>query len=170
MKKENARFFESGKTVLVILIPFLVAQAYFLWANLSHETGKYMFVEYFQPFIFLLIAGIGCAFIICFTFYLQKKNVSSWLTYLGRHSLYIYVAHVMAFAAVRIILNQFFGIENVVAILISGIFAALIIPLLLYNFAVRNNIRWIFTLEKVENKENNQSPQKVAMPAVNNND
>ncbi len=168
LRKENYRFFESGKTVLVLLCPFIAAQAYFLWANVNNTTDKYMYVEYFQPFVFLLIAVIGCAFVVSFTFYLQKKNRFQWLTYLGRHSLYIYVSHVMAFATVRVVLNQFLGIENVFVILISGIFAAITVPLFLYNFAVKNHFRWIFTLEKTEEKGKVKLPQQMAVPSINN--
>ncbi len=154
LDSKKQRFFESGKTLLIMLVPFSAAQIYFLLQNINHSTSKYMFVEYYQPLIFLLIALIGCAFIISLTFYLQKKDVLKWLTVLGRHSLYIYVAHVIAFSCVRIILSKVLGIQNVAVILISGILSGLIIPLLLYKLTVRFNIRWLFTLEKVPSAEN----------------
>ena len=164
LNKNNQSYFESGKTVLLMFIPFIGAQAYFLIQNLQHTTSKYMFVEYYQPFVFLLIAIIGCAFIISVTFFLQKRNVFSWLTYLGRHSLHIYVAEVIAFGAVRIILNNLLGIENVAVLLISGIIAGIIIPLLLYRLAVKMNMRWIFTLEKEPAVENRNRLNPIINP------
>lgn len=163
LDKKYHPYFESGKTVGLMFLPFVVAQVYFLFQNLQQNTSKYMFVEYYQPFIFLLIAITGCAFIICLTFYLQKKDIFKWLPGLGRHSLYIYVAHVIAFAAVRILFSKFLGIQNVPVILLCGIAAGILAPLLLYKVAVRMNMRWIFTLEKetAENKEVNLAANEI---------
>jgi fucose 4-O-acetylase-like acetyltransferase len=154
LDKANQKYFESGKTLLVLIIPFAAAQTYFLLQNLSHSTLKYMYVEFYQPFIFLLIAFIGCAFVISLTFFLQKKDVLKWLKILGRNSLYIYVSHVIIFSCVRITLSKFFGIQNVAVILISCISTGLIIPVFLYKRAEILNMRWIFTLEKTENENN----------------
>lgn len=159
---KNHKHFESGKILLLLFIPFLVVQTYFLLENLNHNVLKYMYVEYYQPFIFLIVAIVGCAFIINLTFYLQKKNVLRWLTYVGRHSLYIYVSQVMAFAALRIFLTTFLHVHNIFIILISGIIAGVCIPLLLYGLAVRFNMRWIFTLEK----DNSVRPERPLTPAV----
>jgi fucose 4-O-acetylase-like acetyltransferase len=148
LDKKNRSFLESGKLLLLLLVPFIGGQIYFLLTNLNHSTSKYMHVEFYQPFIFLLIAFMGCAFVISLTFYLQKKNVMQWLTVLGRNSLYIYVSHVIVFACVRIILSKFFGIQNVAVIILSGMISGLLVPLLLYRLAVQLKMRWLFTLEK----------------------
>lgn len=155
--RKNFRLFESGKLLLGMLVLFIGAQTYFLVANLHHETAKYMFVEYYQPFVFLLIAAIGCSFIINLTFVLQKRDVLRWLPELGRHSLYIYVAHVIVFAFVRIVLTRFLGITSIPFILLCGITFGLIVPVFLYKLAVKMNMRWIFTLEKQPEKENYSS-------------
>jgi fucose 4-O-acetylase-like acetyltransferase len=170
LDRKNHKYFESGKTLLVMFIPFILVQAYFLLENLNHNTQKYMYVEYYQPFIFLLIAIIGCAFIINLTFYLQKKGVMKWLTYVGRHSLYIYVGQVMAFASLRILLSKVLGIENVAVIIISGIIVGVCIPLLLYRLAVKFNMRWIFTLEKEDStKVEKPLPESVTLESSNGN-
>ena len=153
LDEKNRKYLESGKLLLFILVPFATGQVYFLTGNLNHSTPKYMHVEFYQPFIFLLIALTGCLFIINLTFYLQKRNSIKWLTVLGRNSLYIYVAHVIVFACVRIILNKLFGIQDVAIIMLSGMVSGLLVPVLLYRLAVRWNIRWIFTLEKKNESE-----------------
>jgi fucose 4-O-acetylase-like acetyltransferase len=165
LNPKNKRYFESGKTVLLIFIPFIGGQVYFLLQNLNHSTSKYMFVEFYQPFVFLFLALMGCTFIIALTFYLQKKNRLKWLTILGRHSLYIYVSHVIVFSFVRIILMKFFEIQNVAIILLSGIFSGLLIPILLYKVAEKFNMRFIFTLEKEpENNINKESVNNTILP------
>jgi fucose 4-O-acetylase-like acetyltransferase len=157
LDQKNKKYFESGKSVLLMCIPFICVQIYFLLQNLNHSTSKYMYVEFRQPIIFLFIALVGCAFVISLTFYLQKKNTLKFLLILGKNSLYIYVVHVIVFACVRIILSKFFGIQNVAIIIISGMFSGLLIPILLYKLAVKFNLRFIFTLEKSNQIENGTS-------------
>lgn len=157
LNPKNKKYFESGKTVLLIFIPFIACQFYFLFQNLNHSASKYMYVEFKQPIIFLFIALIGCAFVINLTFYLQNKNILKFLTVLGRNSLYIYVVHVIVFSCVRIILSKFFDIQNVAVIIISGMISGLIIPILLYRLALKFNLRFIFTLEKTNEIETSAS-------------
>ncbi len=146
LDRNNFRQLGSYKWFIVLCCCFALAQTYFLTTNLSHAVDKYQFVEYYQPLAFLVIAIIGCAFIINLTFILQKKMISHWLTVLGRHSLYIYVAHVIVFAAARIFLKKFMGIENVPVLLTTGIVAGLIIPILLYKLCIKLKMPWLFTL------------------------
>lgn len=155
---KNLKYFESGKNLLLMIIPFLGCQIYFLLQNLEHDTSKYMYVEYYEPMIFLIIALVGCIFIIHLTFYLQRKNFLKWLTTLGRNSLYIYVSHVIVFASLRIMLINLFHVENIFLILCSGILAGLTVPLLLYKIAVHFHMRFIFTLEKGAANEENINP------------
>jgi len=160
--RNNFKFFESWKLTAWLLIPFVGMQLYFLLTNLQHPGNKYMFVEYFQPAIFILIAVTGCAFIMNICFVLQKKDVLKWLPKLGRHSLYIYVAHVIVFASVRIFLRRVFGIEEILILLPAGIIAGLVVPIIMYKAAVAVNMRWLFTLEK----EDKSGPQSVQLQAT----
>ena len=142
----------SGKNVLLLLLVFLAAQSYFLMANLRSPVPKFMYVEFYQPFVFLLIALTGCLFMIFLTCWIDKKNILKWLPVLGRHSLYIYVAHVIVFAAVRTILMRVFHIEDPLIIIFSGMLFGITVPVLMYKLADRFNMRWIFTLEKKKEK------------------
>ncbi len=153
LDEERQKTFGSVKLLALSLIPFAAGQVYFLLENLNHSTRKYMHVEFYQPFVFLLIALIGCFFVINLTFFLQKKDILRWITVLGRHSLYIYVAHVIVFAFTRIVLHKFFGIQNVAVIILTGMASGLLVPVLLYRLAVRLNIAWIFTLEQSRKPE-----------------
>lgn len=165
MNRENFKYFESWKTLLLMLIPFIAAQVYFLKVNMAHANiEKYEFVEYFQPLMYLLIGIIGCAFIINLTFVLQKLKLKilEWLPVLGRHSLYIYVSHVIVFASVRIFLRKVFYIDNVPLLLLAGIISGLIVPVLLYKLSVKWNMRWWFTLEDEEKNKTDKSHTKIA--------
>jgi fucose 4-O-acetylase-like acetyltransferase len=148
--KNKRKYLESWKLLLFMLVPFLLGQYYFLKANLPYSTMKYEYVEYYEPLLFIPIALIGCTFILMLSFFLQEVKAIPWLHALGRHSLYIYVSHVMVIAAVRILMTRVFGIYNVPLLFFSGILLGLLIPVLIYTLACRLNMKWLFTLEKNE--------------------
>jgi fucose 4-O-acetylase-like acetyltransferase len=152
--RDNFRYFESWKLLGLLFIPFIATQLYFLRENIRNasEVSKYQFVEYYQPFLYILIALTGCAFVINLTFILQKLKLAGWLQELGKHSLYIYVAHVMVLASVRVLMTKFMGIHNVPVLLVTGIIMGLVVPVILYKISVKMNMRWIFSLER--EKEN----------------
>ncbi len=139
---------QDGKNLLILIIPFIITQAYFLYENLKYETEYFDFVENYQPIIFIFVALIGCAFIINLSFCLQKWKLMNWLRELGRHSLYIYVSHVIILASLRIFMTRVLDIYNLPVLLISGIIAGLILPVLLYKLCVKINFAWLFTLER----------------------
>ncbi len=145
--KNNVKIFESWRLFFILIVPFLVSQIYFLYVNIQYPGTKYQYVEYFDPLVFLPIAMIGCAFVISGSFILQKNSNARWLEVLGRHSLYIYVAHVIVVASLRTLLTRVFNIYSVPVLLLSGIIMGLLVPVLLYKFAVRVNMPWIFTLQ-----------------------
>lgn len=155
--KKNSRIFESWPLFLLLILPFVVSQLYFLYANIQYPGTKYQYVEYFDPLIFLPVAIIGCVFVISVSFILQKYSNAKWLEILGRHSLYIYVAHVIVAAGLRTILTRVFSITSVPILLVSGITVGLIVPVFLYKFAMRVNMQWIFTLENKRNSTVNVS-------------
>lgn len=155
--KENLKKLYSLKMVLILLIPFIVSQVYYLNQNLTYSPGTYDHVENFQPYIFILIAITGCAFVISVCFQLQKHNTLKWLHHLGRHSLYIYVAHVIVLAATRMVMVKFFHISNIPVLLITGIITGLLIPVLLYKLSEKYNFHMLFTLDR-----NHQNIKKTA--------
>ncbi|MEP6675446.1 MAG: acyltransferase [Ferruginibacter sp.] len=145
---DNRKYLESWKVLLVLLLPFVASQVYYLKANLAYESTNYDFVEYYQPFLYALIALLGCAFIINLAFNLQKLKILNWLHALGRHSLYIYVAHVLVLASVRVFMTKVLHIHNVPVLFASGVILGLLVPVMMYKLAVKMNMRWLFSLEK----------------------
>ncbi len=160
--KNNFQIFESWRLFFLLILPFVLSQLFFLYANIQYPGTKYQYVEYFDPLIFLPVAIIGCAFVISVSFILQKYSNAKWLEILGRHSLYIYVAHVIVAAGLRIMLTKVFHIYSVPVLLLSGIIVGLVMPVLLYKFAMRINIPWIFTLENKKNSMINISVNNAA--------
>ena len=146
----------QGKYVLVLFVFFLGVQTYFLLENLNNAAAKYMYVEFYQPFIFIFISLIGCTFMIFLTCWMDKKATMKWLTVLGRYSLYIYVAHVIVFATVRTFITKVFGVDDALIIIFTGMLFGITVPVFMYRLAERFNMRWLFTLEK-KKKEYSQN-------------
>lgn len=149
--RKRWNLFESWRLFVLLLFPFIFSQIYFLYANIRFPENKYQYVEYFNPLVFLPIALIGCAFVINVSFILQKNSKAKWLRVLGKHSLYIYVAHVIVVASLRVLLTRVFDVYNIPVLLVTGILVGLTIPVLLFKIAIKINTPWIFTLENNKN-------------------
>ena len=160
-KPENMHWFQSWTLFFILLIPFIVTQYYFLYANMQFPESKYQHVEYFQPLLFIPISLTGCAFIISISFLFQRYAKVNWLRVLGTHSLYIYVAHVLVFASIRVFMVRVLHITYIPVLLITCIFFGLLVPVLLYKLSCRLNMQWIFSLE---DKKKSVSSNLVAIP------
>lgn len=160
--EKHTAWLNSWKTFGLLLIPFVISQGYFLLENLQYSGMKYRFVEYYQPFLFFVIAIVGCTFIICGCFLLQRYDKPVWLKVVGRYSLYIYVSHVIVFAALRAFLTKVLNIYNVPLLLVSGIIAGILVPVILFRLCQRWNMEWLFTLDKSSTPQYKRS--KVAVP------
>src|SRR2546423_5017426 len=148
LNAKTDRILSSWKLFFILLPLFALSQIYFLMANINHGSEKYLYVEYYQPLLYLLIALTGCSFIINCTFMLQKRSAFELLRKIGFYSLYIYVCHVMVTAATRVILSKLLHISNVPVLLSICIVMGITVPILLYQLSVKLNIEWLFTLEK----------------------
>ena len=156
---DNRKYLESWKVLLVLLLPFVASQVYYLKANLPYRSTNYDFVEYYQPFLYAPIALLGCAFIINLAFNLQKLKIINWLHALGRHSLYIYVSHVLVLASVRVFMTKVLHIHSVPVLFVSGVILGLAVPVMLYRMSIKMNMKWLFSLEK---KRTTLQPVKAA--------
>lgn len=146
--EKHTRWLNTWKTFGLLAIPFIISQGYFLYKNLQFAGMKYRYVEYYQPFLFFVIAIVGCTFVISGCFLMQRYDKPAWLKVIGRYSLYIYVSHVIVFAALRAFLTKVLHIENVPFLLVSGIIAGLLVPVILFRLCQRWNMEWLFTLDK----------------------
>lgn len=144
------KFFSSWKAFFILIVPFVATQYYFLVTNIAHKqlSPKYLYVEYYQPLMYLVVALIGCAFIITVSSLLERYNAVNWLRVLGKHSLYIYVMHVIVFAATRVVLMRFFHIYDVYLLMVLCIASGVFVPVLFYRLTGKLGLWYLFTLEK----------------------
>lgn len=71
------------------------------------------------------------------------------LVYLGKHSLSIFVAHTIASAGARIVLEWVFHVESLVVHLIVGVTVGVLAPLVLVNLGERLNFPYLFAWPSV---------------------
>lgn len=152
------KFFSSWKSFFILIVPFCALQYYFLETNVAHRliSPKYLYVEYNQPVMYLIVSLVGCGFIITVSSLLEKYNAVKWLRVLGKHSLYIYVMHVIVFAATRVVLMRFFHLYNVYLLMLLCITAGVLVPVLFYRITNRMGMWYLFTLEKPRSKKQKQ--------------
>jgi fucose 4-O-acetylase-like acetyltransferase len=138
---QRSQSFLTKPLTLLASIPFFVlAQLYYL-----HYDGKV------GPIEFLLIAIIGCFTMFTLAFRLQAWNILRFLRVLGFHSLFIYVMHVLVAAFVRAILMRYAGVHDPVLLLACGIITGVIVPVVVYNLLIKDNILWfLFYLKRPE--------------------
>ncbi|MEJ7766282.1 MAG: acyltransferase [Chitinophagaceae bacterium] len=144
--KDKIKYLSSLKLFVPIFILFLITHYYYTIVNLQNDKGYY--VEFYMPISFLIIALSGCMLTIQLSFILQRFQVLKFLRVIGYHSLYIYLIHVMITGSLRIILSKVLHISNVPFILSVCVLSGILIPILLYNFLVRNGMWWWFSLKK----------------------
>jgi hypothetical protein len=162
LDERKRRIYGSWILFAAILPFFVLCQWYFLQTNLAH--ANYSFVEDFQPFLFLIIALSGCAFMMNISFILQRYKVLLTLRVIGFYSLYIYLMHVLASSATRILFTRVFHLHNPPVLLVLGITAGLFIPVIFYNLAMDWGWWWLFSPVKEKKKNLVGGPGLPAVP------
>lgn len=159
--EQTQKFFKSYVSLLLIIPIFILAQRYYLDHDLGNigATDKLYLSkpDYFKHFKdqvdFLFIALIGCLSMFILSFHLQNLKILSFLRILGYHSLHIYVMHVIITACVRLSLIILFQITDPIVLLLCSITAGIIIPVLFYNYLVKDGPFWfLFSYKKKKNE------------------
>lgn len=144
--KKNEPILSSYKPLAILIPSFILIQYYFTEINMLHKSNYY--VEHHMPVFFLLVAFVGCTLSINISFLLKKHDSLKFLRVIGYNSIHIYCLQVIAMALSRIIYMKVFHLTYppvlILLVLISGLF----IPMIFYNICLRNNIWWLFSLQK----------------------
>ncbi len=146
--------FKNYLTLILATPVFIFAQIYYL----THQTTQLQF---------LCIAFIGCFTMLSLAFIFQRLNILSFLRIVGYHSLNIYVMHVMIAALTRIFLMKVVHIDNSIAILFVCIIVGSILPVIIYNLLIRDNILWfLFTYKRKHKKQPKSSEINIVPPGI----
>ncbi len=146
--KENMQHFTTWKVAVPLLVLFLGLQFYATQINLLATPAGMRNVEVNMPALFLVQALIGCCLSICFSFFLQKYQLLTFLRVVGFHSLFIYCVQIIVMTIVRTVGMSFLHITNVPALVIILWGSGIILPIFFYNFCLRYHLWWLYTYKK----------------------
>ncbi|NML19335.1 acyltransferase [Pseudoflavitalea sp. G-6-1-2] len=147
LDEKHHKWLSSFKTTLIILPIFAAVEWYCTTLNLAHPEETDFYVQHQRQDIFFFSAIIGGLFMIHLSFMLQRFNVLRFLRVIGYHALYIYVAHLMVTAGVRVLLVRVLHIENIPLLQFTIWPAGVIIPIIMFNVCRKLGLTWIFTLK-----------------------
>lgn len=126
----------SHRALATVFILFIFSQFIF------HETLQLYFLD--KSLLSLMLALLGCLFIFGLAQIAPHSKPAQLLSLLGKHSLAIYLIHVIALAAVRILLMRVFGIDDWLLHLTIGTIAGITLPLLISLLAARYGWHFLF--------------------------
>ena len=155
-QERSQKFFKSWISLLLIIPIFILTQRYSLnhgLNNIAIADKPDHFRHIMDQLDFLFNALIGCLAMFIVAFYLQKLNILRFLRVLGYHSLYIYVMHVIITAAVRLSMIHALGITNPVVLLFCSVFVGITVPIIFYNYLVKDGPLWFLFSYKAKKKE-----------------
>lgn len=148
LNTRNYKIFASLRTFLFLLPVFALLQHYFTVINKQHQDDYY--VQYNEPWLYVLAALVGGAFVLNVSFILQKFNVLKFLRVIGYHSLHIFVMHLIVTAATRVFFVKLLHVYNIPFLMVISIVLGTLVPIIFYNIINRMGGWWLFTLRKPE--------------------
>ena len=95
-----------------------------------------------------ILTVAGCTGTLCVAILLYRSGRFKAFEFIGRHSMEIYVAHVLGLASVRIFLDKVLGIEIVPLHFLLGILAGLYLPIVVVLVTKRMGFPYMYRLRK----------------------
>jgi len=131
--------------VTFVLLLLFIGSAYTVFEFIIEPTRL---TDGSHPVYFLFLSSVGGLFCTGLAQYLAKKKCFVFVKILGLYSIQIYLVHMLAGVAVRIILLNVFSIENPVLHMITGVSVGLFVPIMLYKIAINMHFPYLFQLEQ----------------------
>jgi fucose 4-O-acetylase-like acetyltransferase len=141
----NERLLASWGLFAVILPIFLA-----LHAHLFHhfaEVGRWVIFSW-ERWLLIATVFVGLAFIINVSFLLARTGGAKWLRFIGRHSLYIYMLHIIVAAGSRAVLLKLGGGQYPNISLYMATALAIGLPIGFYQLTKHFGWWYLFSLEK----------------------
>lgn len=113
---------------------FFLASAWYHADGWTYNHGPYP--------VRLVLGLLGIAALTCAAAQLPEK-LSAPLAWVGRHSLEIYLMHILAGSGTRIALAKGLGVSSPAVHIVSGVAAGVALPLLAARFIVRLRLSWL---------------------------
>ncbi len=124
---------------LLWLMPLCLAGQYFWFVHKADRNTFYV--------VFFLINLVACYVVFILMNRLAASRNTSWLSYIGKYSLYIYILHVPISAMFRVIYLHSGVVLNSWVLLGLLWTIGLVAPILLVNIGRPYGIEWLFSLK-----------------------
>ncbi|MBU0944970.1 MAG: acyltransferase [Proteobacteria bacterium] len=134
---------QTGSTCVLFFL--LIGSGWYIFERAIEPTRL---TDGSHPLYFLYLAGLGISFCIGLAQYLAEKKYCSVVKVFGTYSLQIYLVHMLAGVAVRIVLLNFFSIENPFLHMVIGVSAGLLVPIGLYKITLKFNFPYLFEMRQ----------------------
>jgi fucose 4-O-acetylase-like acetyltransferase len=121
LKEKYQKYFKSPTKLLLALPLMLITQ----WYWLNHQD--------LNVFLFMPITLIGCYVVYSVSFILAERNWLPMLTFVGKHSLQIYLMHLLVVSMIRMVMIKIFNIHSTIPILLTCWVLGIVIPIVAYT-------------------------------------
>ncbi len=156
MLSHNFVYFAAGVVAAFLLQKFagcslmglILFASLFVLSQWIFQVGGEFYFEAENGAVKLLLGLIGIGLVVFFAQWLAQYNLP-WLAYLGRHSMTIYLVHILAGSGCRVILQYGLGVTNTTIQLLLGTLGGLLLPLLFYLGCNRFGLGWLFKPPKL---------------------
>jgi len=128
---------------LSLLLPLVIAGQ---WYWYSQHKGLRFFsdLEGLDQFLFLPIAIIGGVLVLQISFMLDHRNRLPFLRYIGSHSLYIYVMHLIITGAARTLMIKLFGESAATLSALLVIAIGVLLPIVIYKITRKLQMDFLY--------------------------
>jgi len=124
-----------------VLSPVFIGIAWYIFEFVIAPTRL---TDGSHPFYFLFLAVSGITLCLGWSQYFARKKCFRFVKFLGIYSLQIYLVHMLAGVGTRIILLNFFHVQNPVLHMIIGVSAGLLVPVLVFKTALKVHFPYLF--------------------------
>jgi fucose 4-O-acetylase-like acetyltransferase len=137
----NNQFFK-GKWLIPVL-PVFVALQFFWWTRYA-EIHKLEQLDFLGFWMFIPITVISAFLIFMISYKLDEWNMMKFLKYIGSHSLYIYIMHLIFTAAIRVFLLKFWPELPPFIMLILIMAGGILLSIGTYKVLMKLNMKFLF--------------------------
>lgn len=125
---------------LLVFTPVPEALSFFVQPDIGHSGATGGIAE--LPFVSLALAMAGIFVVISLAALISQKSWSAWLTWLGAHSIVVYLAFFLPMAVTRTVLLKTGIIGDIGTISLITTIAAVIGPVVLYGMVKWSGYGW----------------------------
>jgi fucose 4-O-acetylase-like acetyltransferase len=142
--------FFKGKWLIYVLPIFILIQVY--WRIQYPDMNKLDELDFIGFLLFVPITIIGALLIFLISYKLDEWGLVKILRFIGSHSLYIYIMHLIFTGAIRVVLLKIFPATPPILMLIVIMIGGVFIPIVCYKIFMKLGFSGLFVPPQVVRK------------------